>query len=301
LRAAPTNPAVLTDSMAIVIVGTEDFGTDIIAFDDDGNTLWTFPIGNRVDFVTISPDKILYLINEDGILFSLTPSETQATKNWQVDLGRRTLVESSPAVGQDGTIYVVDKRSSRRNSSLFAINPANGSIIWTNFFPVNAAPSALLLDDDTVVVATPNNLRGFNPTDGSLVFSVSYPFGVPTVPILLPDGTIVVGVRESSATGGNSIVHRINPVTQTIVSSVFLGPFFTLRNPITDSQGTIYIAGNPLRQAPNQATLFAISDNTFLFTRTFAFIGGGMALASTPTLYVPVFESGQLQLMAVGE
>ena len=298
LPAAPTNPAVITDGMIIIIVGTEDSGTDIIAFDDNGNTLWTFPVGNRVDFVTVSQDGTVYATSEDGFLFSLTPTQTQAIENWRVQLGRRTLVGSSPTVGQDGTIYVVDRQPSPRNSPLFAINPTNGSIIWTNFLPSGTASSALLLTDDTVVVATPSSLQGFNPTDGRTVFTVSYPFGSPTIPILLPDGTIAVGVRES---GGNGTLHRINPVTQSIVSTVSLGPFFTLGTPVTDIQGTIYITANPVNPTPNQATLFAISGNTVLFTRTFTFIIGHLALASIPTLYLPVLDSGQLQLMAVGE
>lgn len=313
LRAAPTNPAIITDGMVIIVVGTQDFGTDIVAIDEDGNTLWTFPIEERVDFVTLSPDGTLYITNEKGFLFSLTPSQTGVRENWRTDLGGRIgILRSSPAVGQNGTIYVIERPGTVfRPTRIFAIAPQDGSIIWTRSLRrTKSAPSALILDDSTVVVSTQSGLRGFNPIDGTDVFTVFYDaFGFPTAaPILLPDNNIGVVVKESN---GNGTLHRINPNTQTIASSFPLGPVLNIRTPVVDNQGTIYIAADIVSDAEdriaNPATLFAVSNtNTLVFTKTFLILPKNLAIGSTGVLYVPVIDivsetEVAMKMVAIGE
>jgi len=306
LPAAPTAPAILTDGMAFIAVGTEDFGTTLFAFDDNGNTLWTFPVGNRVDFVTAAPDHTLYLTTENSVLLSLTPTSTGVTENWRVMLPVGiVLVNSPPAVGFDGTVYVINQVG----GVLFARNPHDGSAKWTRTGLGSVSPVVLVLGDatGTVVVATANRLKGFHPSTGADVFTVPYPTGTLSSlfpappPVLLADGTIGVLARRVSTNEG--LLHRINPQTATSVSSISIGSFTgRMSAPVTDAANTLYVAFSQMNVVPGGGRIKAFDlANTLLFEQSTDFITENLALGSNGTLYAPVISSSTFMLWAIGE
>ena len=81
LGASPTIPAISPDGT--IYTGTEDFGTILYALNPlDGSIRSTFPIGDRVDFITLGSDGTLYGIPEIGGLFALNSADSIGFRGW---------------------------------------------------------------------------------------------------------------------------------------------------------------------------------------------------------------------------
>ncbi len=97
-------------------------------------------------------------------------------------------LDSSPAVGADGTIYVGSE-----DNNLYALNPADGSLKWN--YPTRGAiySSPAIGADGTIYVGSEDGkLYALNP-DGSFKWSYSANGGVGTSPAIGTDGTIYFG------------------------------------------------------------------------------------------------------------
>ena len=127
--------------------------------------------------------------------------ETPGTK-WKVETGDR--VESSPAIGVDGTVYV-----GSNDHHLYAIHP-DGSLKWkyeTGAFIYYSSPA--IGSDGTVYVTSGDGYLYTINSDGSLKWKYEYEPGdvqwpSPSSPAIGSDGTIYVG-------SGDSHVHAVHP------------------------------------------------------------------------------------------
>ncbi len=101
-----------------------------------GDILWTFDTLGNIAFSSSAIDKTgtIYVGSElyldelgtfDGYLFAISPN---GTEKWRYDTNDG--IPSSPALGNDGTIYV----GSDNESILFALNP-DGSLKWSLDLP----------------------------------------------------------------------------------------------------------------------------------------------------------------------
>ncbi len=98
-------------------------------------------------------------------------------------------IQSSPAVGTDGTIYAPSE-----DGNLYALNPADGSLKWQyDFYNDFGISSPALGTDGTIYIgSTDENLYALNQ-DGSLKWTYSTGWGIYSSPALGANGTIYIG------------------------------------------------------------------------------------------------------------
>jgi outer membrane protein assembly factor BamB len=109
-------------------------------------------------------------------------------------VGRRPLgdVDSSPAVGGDGTIYV-----GADNFHVYALNPANGSIKWVEPTRDMVKSSPAIASDGTIYIGSNDkSLYAFNP-DGTEKSRFGAGGSVNSGPSIGPDGTIYFSAGDN--------------------------------------------------------------------------------------------------------
>ena len=111
--------------------GTIYFGSmdnNLYALNPDGSLKWSFPTDDNVNCTpAIASDGTIYWGNWEKYFYATNPD---GSLKWKLDVGGPT-GPSSPAIGQDGTIYIgVSYVGTYNDGYLYAINP-DGSIKWT--------------------------------------------------------------------------------------------------------------------------------------------------------------------------
>ena len=195
-------------------------GGHFYAFNPAGTIKWDFKTLADVDSSpAIAPDGTIYVGSDgqqyiynltsktdepialnpttEGFLYAIHPS---GTLKWLRDLYGD--VDSSPAIGSDGTIYVGSDKN-----DFFAVNP-NGSIKWA--FPtrddINSSPA--IANDGTIYVGSNDaNLYAFNP-DGTVKWQFTAGGAVQSSPSIGIDGTVYVGSNDANfySVGGEDIL-----------------------------------------------------------------------------------------------
>jgi len=151
-------------------------------YPDNGTVKWKYKLE---DWIRTSP-----CIGDDGTIyvtsFKVHALYPNGTVKWITDVGGGT----SPTIGQDGTIYA-------GYSTLYALNPVDGSVKWT--FPVGGnmrggTPCNSI--DGTIFVGTSDgyDLIAINP-DGTERWR-TYIGTCEFAPIIGKDGTVYVGCSE---------------------------------------------------------------------------------------------------------
>lgn len=140
----------IRDSMGSSIIGDKLFHLSAA-----GDSLWTFDINPTkavmdigLSAPAIGPDGIVYIAGD-----SLYAINSNGTRRWSAlgFQGFNEMLRNSPAIGPDGTIYFVS-----HNIPLTALNPADGSVIWSCILGVNdhCFASPAIGADGTIYVAT---------------------------------------------------------------------------------------------------------------------------------------------------
>jgi outer membrane protein assembly factor BamB len=184
-----SSPAVANDGT--VYVGATD--KLLHAINPDGSGRWTFPPGSWILAApTVGADGTVYFGSAGGRLFAL---DSDGSERWSLLL-EMAGVESSPAIGSDGTVYV-------RAGELFAIDPS-GSIRWRH--PDNSfgqVHSPVVGGDGTVYFGSSDRGVTAVGTDGNVKWHYAMlesHLGSPAIGI---DGTIIAA---STAFNGASSV-----------------------------------------------------------------------------------------------
>ena len=142
-------------------------------------------------------------------------------------------LQSSPAIGIDGTIYI-----GSRDKNLYAINP-DGSLKWK--FPTHyiydSSPSIGI--DGTVYIGSLDGLYAVNP-DGSLKWKISIGRADHYHPTIGIDGTIYI-YSESGQ------LHAVNP-DGSLKWEIQTGQ---IRTPVISNDGTIYFSTSESLHAVN--------------------------------------------------
>jgi len=153
---------------------------------------------------------------------------------------------SSPAIGEDGTIYV-----GSRDENLYAINP-NGTEKW-RYFTGDWVDSSPAIGEDGTIYVSPRdeNLYAINP-DGTEKWRFTTGSGGISSPAIGEDGTIYVGST-------NSNLYAINPEDGTEKWSIFIdSPVHS--SPTIGEDGTIYVGTIDFLFIPElYSKLFAIN------------------------------------------
>ena len=122
------------DKDSVVYYG--NFFDDLHAVYPNGTKKWASDVGSTTEQTgAIASDGTIYYGNYAGVLSAVNPN---GTIKWQIRLTEIDM-ESSPVIGDDGTIYI----GTDLNKRIFAVNP-NGTIKWE--FQTNGSLRAPALD-----------------------------------------------------------------------------------------------------------------------------------------------------------
>ncbi|MCD6220092.1 PQQ-binding-like beta-propeller repeat protein, partial [Candidatus Calescamantes bacterium] len=197
-----SSPAIGSDGT--IYVGSED--GNLYAINPDGTLKWkikkvlayfsspaigsdgTIYVGTFGDFNlfdAINPDGTL---KWNGNLYAINPD---GTLKWKYKTGAIWL-QSSPAIGSDGTIYV-----GSLDGNLYAINP-DGTLKWKFTTGDSAFSSPAIGSDGTIYVGSKDyNLYAIN-SDGTLKWKYTTGGWVVSSPAIGSDGTIYVGSKDGN-------------------------------------------------------------------------------------------------------
>jgi outer membrane protein assembly factor BamB len=174
----------------------------LYAFSPNGTMLWDFKTLGYVDSSpSIGADGTVYvgsqqtrkyygenhsiLLDESsettGFVYAIYPN---GTSRWVVDIFGD--VDSSPAIGSDGTLYVGSD-----NFHVYALNPANGATIWVQPTRDEVKSSPAVASDGNIYIGSNDgSLYVFNP-DGTLNTRYDRDEGpVNSSPSIGTDGTV---------------------------------------------------------------------------------------------------------------
>lgn len=220
----------------------------LIALTPDGNKIWRFESGKRVDS---SP-----VIGRDVIYFGTTRYTDYKPGLYAVYLysGREKWffpthdsITASPAIGKDGTIYFGDKSESdkkQHDSFIYALEPS-GEIRWKykpsdleSFYSIS---SPVIGDEGHIYVITNLGLLALNQ-DGTQKWLTHIDLD-PTAessPAIGEDDVIYFFVRTKM--GSEGMLYGINTNHGDIKSAQQIRSITRHASPLIDNQGNIYVS-----------------------------------------------------------
>ena len=246
------------------------------------NTQWTKNI-TLTQFTTVSTgsDGTIYG-GSNGILYALSPHDGSVL--WSYSAG--DTISCTPAVGNDGTIYVVTE-----NGTMYAIS-SKGKLVWTTF---NGAGSgscfpAIGYDGTIYIVTNDNKLWAINSTNGTSKWNATLNGETYNAPTIGSDGMIYV------ATTGT--LYAIYPTNGAVDWTCNIGSISNCESPSIGSDGTIYIGCMDTDSYTN-GILYAINSTTgkikWNYTTDDILVAGTPAIGSDGTIYfISTGNSGTL-------
>jgi outer membrane protein assembly factor BamB len=189
-------PAISHDG--VIYVSSVVYGSTttsvLYAINSDGTIKWQFEEPQVLNSpVAVGSDGSVYAGSQGGKLYAFNPDGSQ---KWVFDAGVNQPV-SSPAIGVDGTIYILWGSFS---GYLGAINPDDGALKWqSSRIEGDNDFSPCIGPDGTIYAGTELSSTGFNAgylyafnPDGTLKWSTSTA-GIRSTPVLGDDGSLYVG------------------------------------------------------------------------------------------------------------
>ncbi|WP_414659960.1 outer membrane protein assembly factor BamB family protein [Horticoccus sp. 23ND18S-11] len=222
--------------LAVIVVAA---GISPAFAQQDGERLWRSSVGGFVTLSSpaLSPDGLTVYVGVEtstggGRIVAL--STRDGSSRWG-QLGRvlSDPVESSPAVGPDGTVYI-----GAGNGKLYALNPATGASLWEITLGGFISSSPAIGSDGTIYVGgTDGVLHAVAPT-GVARWNFSTGSWIDSSPAVGVDGTIYVGSND-----GN--LYAVTPAGQEKWRFATNGVIFS--SPAIGVDGTIYVGSRDQR------------------------------------------------------
>jgi outer membrane protein assembly factor BamB len=180
-------------------------------------------------------------------------------------------VNSSPAIGADGTVYV-----GSRDDNLYALNP-DGSLKWSYATGDDVDSSPAIGADGTVYVGSnDNHLHAVNP-DGSLKWSYATGSNIDSSPAVGADGTVYVGSQDFKlyALNPDGTLKWAHNTSNSIRSSPAIG-----------TDGTVYFGIGITLRAVNPDG----SEKWTYITEGFGLVYSSPAVGADGTVYVGSYD-----------
>jgi outer membrane protein assembly factor BamB len=200
---------------------------------------------------------------------------------WRYQIG--ALIKSSPAIGQDGTIYFA-----AQDKYLYALGK-DGNLKWRSGLDDQIASSPALAQDGTIYFGSfDKKFYALNP-DGTIkwVYEITDAFSSP--PAIALDGTIYIGTNVG-------FLHAVSPDGDYKWSTSLSK--FTVQNPPTaDRDGTVYITVRDIDMMGIHSQLMAIDDRgikkwEFEFGSDYSCnLNLAAAIGTDGTIYIPCEDS----------
>jgi outer membrane protein assembly factor BamB len=172
----------------------------------DGTLKWRTPLGGSLggsvkSSPAIDADGTLYIGGGDGKVYALNALD--GSVKWAVPLVNDW--GSSPAIGNDGTVFIGRARSLSPTDTFYALNPSDGSVKWSYPAGDQVISSPAVAPDGTVYVGSrDHNLYAFDPVTGAVKWKFATGGAVDSSPSVGSDGTVYVG-------SGDADLYALNP------------------------------------------------------------------------------------------
>ncbi|HJX39083.1 MAG TPA: PQQ-binding-like beta-propeller repeat protein, partial [Anaerolineae bacterium] len=311
----------LASSPVIGADGSLYFGSldgNVYALDPDGAELWRSPLGQVSGMPALSPEGLVYVGVASPVEEMFYALEREGSVAWSYHLEGH-IVESSPVVAPDGTVYLSASNpqtaggsvvalspdggerwryevGSRlpfsptlgpdgtvyvgaRNGDLYALSP-DGSLHWQASLG-EISSSAAVGADGTIHIGTGSGYQALNPSDGSQTWAFS-PVGgeADSTPALGPEGRVYV----TSTSNKLYALNQNGTAAWIFTAEAEEGKEIQFSSPATiDAAGVLYVG-------TREGELFAINPDGTLRWRLFLPEGGmvlvGPAIGGDGTLYV---------------
>lgn len=214
------------DEQGIIYAGTRDApNLFFYAFYPNGTEKWRYPAYTYSSPVIDTNGNIYFGYDEN--LIALYPNGTLKWSSPNI-----YSVYSSPAIGDDGTIYCTSWYG-----NVYALYPENGTVKWQ--FPtggrMKANPS--IAEDGTIYVSSWDDyLYALYPHNGTMKWRVNTYYGCSNNPSIGPDGTIYIAHVDLYAVNPDGTIKWIFPLGDERVCS--------FAAPAISADGIIYIGAN---------------------------------------------------------
>ena len=209
-----SSPTISANGTVYVGAGWHFLGADdhnLYALNPDGSLKWSYP-GTDGFFASaaLGSNDTVYISSLDGYLYAIQDMGGHAELKWRTYLGH-VFSLSSPAVGDDGTVYVGSP-----SFEFFAVDPADGSIKWSASTGWCIISSPAIGDDGIIYVGSKDHhLYAFDDALEGYVWR--FPTGtfydghlVDSSPAIGADGTIYVGTDPYGAAGQDPVPTATN-------------------------------------------------------------------------------------------
>jgi len=256
---------VVTDSDGNIYVQVS--GGSIYAISPDGTQKWSFSCEGDGMGITIGPDGTLYVAHSPGLI-ALNPN---GTEKWRFcreyilyngGAMRHKKGFPQPAIGQDGTIYIVFPGAVGMVDcvigSIHALNP-DGSVKWEKgIWTYGLSPPSVGADGTIYVAGT--YLYAFDPDSGQIIwkrpikgYEGAYYYTALT-PVITLDGNIITGVDHRDYYALRAFDSGSEgEIIWTFRESDNRCDFF-LFNPVVDREGIVFIPWVVTHTATQQLT-----------------------------------------------
>ena len=215
------------DKNGIIYVGLDDYPAYLIAFYPNGTEKWRYPSNLILSSPVIDTEGIIYFGEYGGDFHALYPN---GTLKWSTS--NIYSVYSSPAIGDDGTIYC----TSWSGGNVYAIYPDNGTIKWQFLTGSRTKANPSIAVDGTIYVSSWDDYLYALYPNGTMKWRVNTYLGSSSNPSIGPDGTIYVAHYELYAVNPDGTVKWIFPLGEE--------RHCTFSAPAISADGIIYIGAN---------------------------------------------------------
>lgn len=162
----------------------------------------------------------------------VSQSQVDGSEKWVFRFETGTVFLSSPAVAEDGTIYIGTEGVSPTNSKLIALNPDTGTHRWMITLPDWIDSSPAVGPDGTVYIGCWDGKLYAIRSSGSERWAYDTGNFIYSSPAIGPDGTIYVG-------SGDANLHAVNP--DGTLKWTFPTNDWVDSSPAVGPDGTVYV------------------------------------------------------------
>ena len=225
-----------------IYVAEHDTGT-VYAINPDGTEQWSFATGAVVSSpIALDADGTLYVGTDNGAASELYALNVNGTEKWSSPFALAAETRSSVNFGADVTVYARDYAG-----YLYAINPADGSPVWSPQPQVGggSGSSPVVAADGTIYFgsfSSPPRLYAMNP-DGSQKWVSDMGgasiVGIGATPAVAKDGTVYVGTWD---TGGLGSIYALNPTDGGVIWGRQLDDQIQSASIAVGADGTVFTA-----------------------------------------------------------
>jgi len=231
-----STPAIAEDGT--IYIGSMD--RNLTALNSDGTLKWNFSTESRIDSSpVIGPDGDIYFGNNEGVLYRIN---SEGQQEWNISfkgVHEMRMFQSSPALDEDGIIYVastrLDERGFLRDGWVHAVNP-NGTEKWRYERGLGISSSPAIAENGNIYIGGGDgHLFALDKETGEEVWAFGVPGAVFSSPAIDSDGTIYFG-------GNDHNLYAVNPDGTKRWNFTTEGPIFS--SPSIGQDGTIYFGSH---------------------------------------------------------